>query len=255
MKAYQYFADTERITLKDYSYSGGGGTVRRNTDTLIRRIREELRADGPDGAGYSDFIIIDAINSALDDLSGIFTIRDTVEFTTRAGENTYNLAEETGVEIVDIIRIEYDGNKTSGKRIDPYLDLTVSTEGPVREWFLWGKSITFVGEVEDNKTVRLWITRAPKKINTRDDVPELPGYADEAIVAYAVSVCYRESKDYDRANYHYSIYLGQKNELLRRGIPQGQKDGLSVMRDSYMGPFRPYLWRGYVRTDKNPGGR
>lgn len=229
--------------------------MRRNTDTLIRRIREELRADGPDGAGYSDFIIIDAINSALDDLSGIFTIRDTAEFTTRAGENTYNLAEETGVEIVDIIRIEYDGNKTSGKRIDPYLDLTVSTEGPVREWFLWGKSITFVGEVEDNKTVRLWITRAPKKISTRDDVPELPSYADEAIVAYAVSVCYRESKDYDRANYHYSIYLGQKNELLRRGIPQGQKDGLSVMRDSYMGPFRPYLWRGCVRTDKNPGGR
>ena len=92
--------------------------MRRNIETIMRRVREELRAEGPDGAGYSDFIIIDAINSALDDLSGVFTIRDEMEFTTETGVNTYDLKEVLPSEIVDIIRVEYDGVKTRGRQID-----------------------------------------------------------------------------------------------------------------------------------------
>lgn len=226
--------------------------MRRNIETILRRVREELRAEGPDGAGYSDFIIIDAINSALDDLSGVFTIRDEMEFTTETGVNTYDLKEVLPSEIVDIIRIEYDGVKTRGQQIDQFIEATVTTEGAVREWLLWGKKLTLIGEVEGGKTVKLWVTRPPKRIEDRNSLPETPGYADEAIIAYAVSVCYRESKDYDRANFHYSVYLGQKNELIKRAVPQAQKDVLPRMRDSYAGPFKST--RGFVRTDRNPGG-
>lgn len=226
---------------------------RRNVELLIRRVREELRADGPDGAGYSDFIIMDAINSALDDLSGIFTIRDQVEFTTEEGVIKYDLEEVLGIEVVDIIRVDYDGTRIPGKQIDPFMDTLLLGEGKVREWFLWGKQLTLVGKVEAGKTIKLWITRPPKRLRLAGDTPETPSYADEAIIAYAISVCYRESKDYDRANFHYSVYVGQKGDLLRKAVPQMQKDSLPVMRDSYAGPFRQR--RGFVRTDRNPGGR
>ena len=242
-----------RFALVDYAPGADTeASSRRTVELLMRRVREELRADGPDGSGYSDFIIIDAINSALEDLSGIFTIRDTIEFETTAGQNSYDLGSGEEAEILNIIRVEYDGNKTTGRQIDTFLDMAVPTDGPVREWFLWGKQLTFIGGVEGGKSVRLWITRPPKRIATKGDVPETPGYVDEALVAYAISVCYRESKDYDRANYHYAIYSAQKNDLLRRAVPQGQRDHMAVMRSSYMGPFRQR--RGFVRTDRNPGG-
>lgn len=226
--------------------------MRRNVETIMRRVREELRAEGPDGAGYSDFIILDAINSALDDLSGVYTIRDEMEFVTAEGVNTYDLLEVLPSEIVDIIRVEYDGVKTRGRQIDQFIEATVTTEGAVREWLLWGKKFTLVGQVDDGKTVKLWVTRPPKRMVDKNSIPETPGYADEAIIAYAVSVCYRESKDYDRANFHYSVYLGQKNDLIKRAIPQAQKDVMPKMRDSYAGPFRSST--RFIRTDKNPGG-
>lgn len=47
---------------------------------LRRRVREELRAEGPDGAGYSSFIIDEHINSALQALSANYPIRDETSF-------------------------------------------------------------------------------------------------------------------------------------------------------------------------------
>ncbi len=229
--------------------------MERNADTLLRRVREELRAEGPDGAGYSDFIILDAINFALTDLASIFTIRDNIQFECYQGENIYDLSNElkqSGIEIFNIIRVEYGGKKIAGKQIDFYLEKDILTEGPVKEWFLWGNKLILIGQVED-ENINLWITRAPKRLNLRDDVPEIPSYADEALVAYAVSVCYRESKDYDRANYHYSIYIAQRDDILRKAIPQKQKSSFSVMKDSYMKPF--HSARRVGRSDTNPGGR
>jgi len=230
---------------------------KRNIDTLIKRVREELRAEGSDGAGYSSFIVIDALNSALDDLSEIFTIRDVVEFTTEADKNTYDLTDITGFAgiIYDIIRVEYDGNLTHGAVIDEYLDKHINDEGPVREWFLWGTALTLIGEIEAEKEVKLWVNRAPKHLpyDGKESTPETPRYADEALIAFAISVCYRESKEYERANYHHGIYREIKQNLTRRAIPQGQKDALPIMQDSYAGPFRSP--RGFTWTDKNPRGR
>lgn len=248
-----YPAYKGKFALKEFNPEVTGEIdSRRSVETLLRRVREELRAEGADGGGYSDFIILEGLNAALEDLSGIFPIRDITEFTTEDDENSYELNEVLPLEILNIIRVEYDGKRTTGTQIDSFMDVTVPKEGPVREWFLWGKKLIFTGKVEAGKTVKLWITRAPHRLAERGDVPETPSYTDEAIVAYAVSICYRESKDYDRANYHYSIYMGQKNELLKRSVPQSQKDTQSIMRDSYMGPFRAR--RGFIRSDTDPGG-
>ncbi len=242
-----------RFALVDFNPTASEKTCdRRNVELLIRRVREELRADGPDGSGYSDFIIMDAINSALDDLAGLFTIRDQIELTTAAQQNTYDLTEALRSDITDIVRVEYNNRKIPGKQIDSFLELSAATEGSVREWLLWGTKLILIGEVENNKPMRLWITRPPKRLTKAGDIPETPGYADEAIIAYAISVCYRESKDYERANYHYSIYVGQKNEILRKSVPQAQKDHLPKMRDSYAKPFRSK--QRFARTDLNPGG-
>ncbi len=215
--------------------------MRRNVEALVRRVREELRAEGVDGAGYSDFIIVDGINSALDDLSEVFTIRDVVTFTTIEGQNEYNLKQVVSSEIYHIIKVTYDGEETFGRQLDSYMDVPDPEEGAVRTWFLWGSHLTFVGDVEADKEVKLWITRAPEHISAdnTDWVPETPSMADEALVAYTISVCYRESKDYERANYHYRIYLRQKDSLMKRAVPQGQRDFNPNMRATYWGPFRP----------------
>lgn len=243
---------TGRFALREFNPPAVEPTNRRTVEHLLRRVREELRAEGPDGAGYSDFIIMDAINSALDDLSGVFTIRDEVIFTTEENVNTYDLRDITPIEVVDIIRIDYDGVKIGGKHLDKHIESSVVTDGAVKDWLLWGNKLTLHGKVGSGSTVKLWITRPPKRIRDKDSLPETPSYADEAIIAYAVSVCYRESKDYDRANFHYAIYMGQKNDLLKRAVPQMQKDQLSVMRCSYAKPFRSR--RGFIRTDTNPNG-
>jgi len=56
--------------------------MKRTLAALRRRIREELRAEGPDGAGYSSFIIGEHINSAIQVLSSMYPIRDEVSFRT-----------------------------------------------------------------------------------------------------------------------------------------------------------------------------
>lgn len=229
---------------------------RRNVETLIRAVREELRAEGPDGAGYSDFMITDALNRALDDLSGAFTIRDTAEFETEEGKNHYDLTKLTNFSgiIYDIIRVEYDNYIINGSLVDEYVSSSVKHEGEVREWFLWGNTLTLIGNVKEGKNVRLWVNRAPKPLgDSPDQAPETPRYADEALISYAVSVCYRESKEYERANYHFGIFQHKKQELIMRTTPQGHRETAAQVQDDYWGPFKPA--RGFIRTDNNPGGR
>ena len=222
---------------------------RRDTDALIRRIREELRAEGPDGAGYSDFLVQDAINSAIADLSEVFPVRDTIELTTEIGQNTYDLSNYT---IFDIIKVEYNGSLIDGYPLKDYLDLNIKDEGPVNKWVLWGNYLIFIGEVDEAVTVKLWVSRAPSKLEDKGDIPETPSYADEAIIAFALSVCFRESRSYDRANYYYRLYVGQKSNILRRAVPQGQRESLPKMNDSYWKPHRSR--RSGARSDTNPGG-
>ena len=228
---------------------------RRDIGYLMKRIREELRAEGPDGAGYSDFLVIDAMNSGIEDLSEVFPIRDTISFVTSIPDGGTAVATEYEVSIdnlLNIVKVEYDSRPISSITISDYLSMVVKDEGEVNHWVLWGNKLFLIGAVEVAKTVNLWITRTPNKLQDEGDVPEMPSYADEAIVAYALSVCYRESKDYERANYHYGIFLKQKDNILRRSIPQGQRDANAKMNDSYWGVFRDST--STVRTDTNPGG-
>ena len=223
--------------------------MRRDIETLMRRIREELRAEGPDGAGYSDFLIMDAMNSAIEDIGEVFPIRDTLDIESVEFTNNYSIHQYA---ILDILSVEYDGRLLRHIELKEYLNKTINNEGDVREWLLWGSALILTGEIEDEKNIKVWFTRTPKKIEAKGDIPETPSYVDEAIVAYALSVCYRESKDYQRADYHYGIYLRQKDNVLRRSVPQGQRANMPMMTDSYWGPVgSPERFR---KTDTNPGG-
>ncbi len=222
---------------------------RRTVEDLMKRVREELRAEGPDSAGYSDFIVLDAINFAIADLSEVFPVRDTTTITTSADTNNYTLGFES---VYNIVKVEYDGETITGIPLRTYLNLTIKDTGPVNRWILWGQEFILIGKVEADKEVTLWVTRAPDKLKDKGDIPEIPSYADEAIVAYALSVCYRESRSFDRADYYYRIYVVQKSNILRRGVPQRQKEFLPQMSDSYWKPVRHS--RRTVTSDTNPGG-
>jgi len=247
---------------------------KRTVDDLVRRVREELRAEGADGAGYSDFIIIDAMNNAVDDLSGLFSVRDYVEFHTEEGVNTYDLSEieDFDGEIYNIIKVEYDGKPIKSVHIDHFSNMDTES-GEVRGYLLWGTKITLIGEVRLPKyteeeieqytlaegppgyKLSLWITRSPKLMpyDKKDQSPELPRYVDEAIVVYALNVCYRESNDFDRANFYYGLYSNKKSEVMKRAIPQVDRDSRTQTRDEYAPPMRGV--HSFRRTDYNPGGR
>ena len=225
----------------------------RNLETLVRRVREELRAEGPDGAGISDFAIEAALNAAQDDLSEEFPIRDTIDFSTVEGQNTYSLSVVAeGIQLVDIIRVTYDGTRITYIDLDEFFSVVEPEEGSVNRWTLWGTQIVLIGDVEEDKSVTLYVTRAPHRLEDIGDEPEMPFYTDEALIQYAVSAAYRESRDYDRANYHHYIYRNLKRSLLSRGVPQGQRARQSKTKDTYWGPVRGA--RGRQRTDTNPGG-
>lgn len=223
--------------------------MRRNIEQLLKRIREELRAEGPDGSGFSDFLLMDAMNSAIEDLGEVFPVRDTETITTEADTNTYSLAVDN---IIEIIKVVYNGTVLQNIPIKEYLALTVNDEGDVDRWTLWGTDITFIGEVEADKTATIWMTRNPNKLFDKNDIPETPSFADEGIIAYALSVAYREAKDYQRADYHYGIYLRQKDAILKRSVPQGHRDNITKMSDNYWGKFQAS--RTTTRSDTNPGG-
>lgn len=223
---------------------------RRDVELLLKRVREELRAEGPDAGGYSDWVILDAMNSAIEDLGGVFPVRDVTTITTELATNEYTLEVDN---LLNILKVEYDGRPITNMDLSDYLEKTVKDEGDVNYWVLWGNKVILLGAVEDAKVVQLWITRTPNLLAERGDTPETPAFADEAIIAYAVSTCYRESKDYDRANYHYSIYLRQKDSIVRRSIPQGQRTAQTKMSNSYWGTFKGT--NIIHRSDENPGGR
>lgn len=225
--------------------------MRRNIEQLIKRIREELRAEGPDGAGFSDFLIMDAMNSAMEDMAEVFPIRDKITFNTEADKHTYD-SEINFDNLLIIGKVEYDGKPLTNIAVADYVKITEKSEGEVDRWVMWGNAVTLIGDVEAGKVVTLWITRSPAKLEDKGDTPELPAYADEAIIAYALSVCHRESKDYDRADYHYGIYLRQKDSVLKRAVPQGHRAGMTRMNDSYWGSFQAV--KSSVRSDTNPGG-
>lgn len=221
----------------------------RTLEFFIKRVREELRAEGADAAGYSDFIIISGINASMIDLSEVFPVQDEYSLTTSDGVNAYEVDYD---DFYNIIKVDYDDTVLESIPVKEYLDTSDKTSGDVTKYTLWGKSFILLGNVEVDKTVNMWITRPPTRVEERGDIPEIPSYADEAIIAYALSVCYRESRNFDKANYYYGLYVAQKSNVLRRGVPQRQKEYLPKMGDSYWGAFRPS--RSTIRTDTNPGG-
>ena len=318
----------------------------RTLEEFRLRIREELRAEGVGGGGYSDNFIRDALNSAQQDLAALFTFRDIATFDTTetaeewtldlggAAGGTYELGIEnnmvelafdataaqiesaledvfgddnvtvavaadfgitftnavresgfqadfsdlvgavdpaltqtqeylaydydlptvvTTMVIENILRITYDGKPLAGIPLDAFLAKTAWKEGSVDQWVLWGSTLTLIGRVVENVEVRLWVTRAPTDLENDPDESELPYYAQEAMIQYAISACYRESRDYERAGYHLSLYQREYADVRSRAISQGQRDHLPTMRDSYGGPISQR--DGIARSDTNPGGR
>jgi len=222
----------------------------RTIETLRKRVREELRAEGPDEAGYSDFIVLHAINSAIQDLAEVFPIRDVEVITTEEDKKEYDLGD-TG--IYKIEKVQYDGKLIDYIATRDYTDIKVDEDtGPVNRWTRYGRKLILVGSVEAGKEISLWVSRSPKRLEGKDDVPETPDYADEAIIAYALSICSREGRSFDRADYYYRIYLNQKEEVLRRAVPQGQRDSQPKMKDDYWPAFRPS--RRVRTSDTRPGG-
>jgi hypothetical protein len=219
---------------------------------LITEIEEELKFDWAGGEGFSKTFLTTQINKAISNLAGLFTIRDTVEFTATEDTNSYSLVEKvTTMTIENILKLQYDGETLKYMQVKEYLELDDPDEGDVEYWTLFGDDLILIGDVEE-KTVKLWVTRAPAILSDDDDTPETPYYADEAIRQYAISACYRQSNDYDRSNYHFSLFREERRDLERRGIPQGQRAALPVMSDDYWP-----VYTGVTTTptsDTNPGG-
>ena len=222
----------------------------RTLENLIKRVREELRAEGESGGGYSDFSIKEHLNAAINELSGIYAVRDVIEITAQEGVNTYTQFDCPVLE--KIIKVEYDGRTLTAVDVDYFSGMTGKDEGQVDKYFFWGKALTLIGEVEEAKAIKMWITRIPNTLADNKDVSELPAYTDEAVINYAIAGCCRESRDYDRAQLYYNMYLHKRNELLRRGVPQRQRDLPTKMRDTYWPPVgRSTAGR---KSDTNPGG-
>ena len=273
---------------------------------LRRRIREELRAEGPDGAGYSDFFIDENIDSAVQALSGLHTIKDEISFNAPDDEwgtgasyletakvfhstkwyictashtagaanepgagddwedfwreatgdesNRFDLDEETDTSLLEnIIRVRYDGRDIMYQGPNEF-DLSRMQDGEVRSWYLWGSEILLFGEVKPGDSVEIWITRGPKKAVEDDDEIEMPFYADEAIVQFAIAGCYRESRDYDRASQHYRNFLHHEDRLKNRSIPQGQRARAPMMQSLYWPAMSGRRGR-FRTTDTHPGGK
>lgn len=222
----------------------------RTVETLRRRVREELRAEGADEAGYSDFIVLHAINSAIQDLAEVFPVRSIEKITTVEDQKEYDL---TTYGIYKIETVQYDGDLIGYMATRDYANYKTEEDmGTVNRWTFYGKNLILIGKVEGGKEISLWVSRSPHRLEEKNDVPEVPDYADEAIVAYALSICCREGRSFDRADYYYRIFLNQKDEVLRRAVPQGQRDTQPKMKDDYWAPFRP--GKSVRTTDTNPGG-
>ena len=218
-------------------------------EQLVGFIRGELRAEGPDGAGFSDNQIIKALNLAISELAKEFPIRAVVTVTTEDAVNEYSL---DWMAIENIIRVTYDGSRLRAVALDDYLAMTAPTEGEVRNWLLWGAKLILTGEVEADKDLQLWVTRPPAALVEKDDVYELPYYVESALIHYALAACYREGRADDSARMHFSTYLKLKDEIIQRAVPQRQREETPQVRSTYFPPISDRY--GWPRTDRNPGG-
>jgi len=228
--------------------------MKRTLGEIRQRIREELRAEGPDGAGFSSTFIDSNVRSALDSLAGIYTIRDIVSFTTTTDTNEYFLDDKIDSEIIEnIIRVEYDDTPLEFKHPDSVRYDTLTESDKVNGWAIWGSRFFLFGTVEADKSVKLWITRAPEPPVNDDDEIEMPYYADEAIIQFVIAACYRESKDYEPAMIHYNIYQRARAEVQERAIPQGQRAQAPSVRAEYFPAVKNQYGYDY-RSDTNPGG-
>lgn len=210
----------------------------RTLSFLRRRIREELRAEGPDGGGYSDFFLDQQINSAIGVLSAIYPIRDTFTFDTVEDQDEYNMDDivDDDMDVDKIIKLTYDDTELPGSRLDSMLyNSSLSVYG----WTLWGRTIILYGEeIEADKEVKIWVTRAPQPLVDPEDESELPQYTDEAIIQFVIAACYRESRDYERATTHYHNFLHHEDRLRKRDIPQGHRAYPTQMSNIYSQPVR-----------------
>lgn len=245
------FVITDDDVMKDFPAQGY-----RDFDSVTIEGKERVvfSEDVDDASQIGNFCYVTFEEGHTLEGNRIIFIIDPLEDETDVGVQTVvfnlNYVNET---IDDIIRITYDGNLLQGVVIDHYLNLDTTTEGPVRNWLLWGKNLILIGEVEDLKEVNLWVTREPKNLINDGDIPETPYYSDEALIQYTVAACYRESRDYERAEFHFSGYNMKKNSLLKRAVPQGQKDVRAQASSDYFSPISQTY--GVPRTDRNPGGR
>lgn len=223
----------------------------RDLESLVRIVREEVRAEGPDGGGFTDLFIEDAINEAISGIAEFFPIKDTVELESEEHKNEYEL--ETDFEIENIYYVFYGNSRLTPIDINQYHQIRTKDEGKVSYWTYWGGKLFLTGEIEAEKPIILWITRAPKKLKDKGDTPEVPYYCDKAIKQYAVSACFRESRDYERANFHYGIYRNELQSIVGRAVPQEGRGTSPMIDDSYFPPVNA----GHTvrRTDENPGGR
>jgi hypothetical protein len=210
----------------------------RTLTELVIRIREELRAEGADGSGYSDPFVIDNINEAIVSLAKDYPIRTTRSFNTTVSVNSYNLATViTAAEILNIMRVEYDGALILPIALDDYLAVDTPTTGEVSNWVVWGKNLILTGAVPAGKAVTLWVTETPTALTAGTDKHQLPTYFEPAIIQYVVAACYRESRDYDRASAHFRIFQYELGNLLSQAIPQTQRAEMPQARSSYFGPI------------------
>lgn len=227
---------------------------------LRRLIREELRAEGADGAGYSDFFIDQQVNACLRDLSELFTIRDSFSFTATLATNSYSIATKAaaaslGADVENVLGVDYDGSPILYIDFNAYREIDDKTTGDVEKYTIWGDNLILIGAVTA-LVVKIWVTRGPKTVKVDADTPETPYYADEAIAEFVVAACYRESKDYERASFHWAVFQNKRQSVARRATPQGQRDQMPAMKADYWGPvsWSDGLARSKQTSDTDPGG-
>lgn len=204
-------------------------------EKLLRRTREELRALGSDGGGYTDFFITENINAAIATLSEVYSIRDTIEIITTA-VNEYPLPATINIE--NIIRAKYDGNELDNITLEEYFNTADPLAGSVTKWLWWKERIILLGAIATGKILELWVTRNANKLIEKHDKLELPSSTEQALVQYALSACYRSSKNYDRANHHFQLFLWEKNDLLGRGVSQNQRKISLKVQEVYSQPLK-----------------
>lgn len=210
----------------------------RTLEVQLRRWREKLRVEGPDGEGFSDPFMIKSADDAVQDLAEVFPIQDTFTFPIAAVARTYDLQVKAGTEVIEAIAaVFYNTLKLVYLQPKEYFALVTLDEGDVTRYTIWGTTLYLVGLVVNADTITIWFTRTPNHITAKGHIPETPEFADPAIEAWVLAECCEEDKMFDRAAYYRNRYRELKISLANRKIPQMQKDSQPSMNNSdYYGP-------------------